>query len=964
VKMILQGRLAPDSESAQQGLITLSPAVSSAFDFLFPIVLGILIAGIVALALAALIGQWRNLRRYPELDVMIVIGSLILPSLSPFLIQVGGELAGRMGRPVYTPMDQTPAGIVNAALYTVPMMLLGVIAGVIWGLPPRPDDSSGSQDEAEDGGVENDAKATAEVDPLAWLRAVTASRWWPIGFLYWGIFIFFFTTMFTNGAGIATGVIGSLGYWLEQHDVHRGGQPWYYYITVVLPLYEFLPLILTIVAGFIGAGLGFRWLIEPQAPSAPGDEEETPGSPEPSRGLDLDAPIAFPALAFTAYWAIMNIIGYSIAGEKMPWLGTHLTLPMILLGGWVIGRALERINWRRLFENNTWLVLILIPVAFVALMRVFGPVCAWIPAFLPCNTVIPASYQAAIFQGPALEQLSASSSWIAAVVVLLSMVAALGVFISRISFTQFTRLTGLFVVGWLTFLTARSAFTAAFINYDDATEFLVYAHSAGAVKDVLAQIEELSLRTTDGYGIQVAYDNQVSWPMSWYLRDYYNAVYYGEEPSRGLIGDAPVILAGPSNWTKVESLLGNRYYRFEHIRMWWPMQDYFGVATLADWSTRLHDLATDPALQRGLWEIFINRDYSAYAAAVTPYRPNSVPPTFELSTWPVAERMRFYVRKDVYAQVWGYGATASEASVALDPYAVAVQPLTAAREIGTGVLNHPHGMAYGPDSRLYVADTDNNRIVVFSSDGTVDKEFVELDGAPGSAGLFRQPWDVDVAPDGTVYVADTWNHRVVSFSADGEFITQWGVEGPNQFDNPFAFWGPRGITVADDGTVYVTDTGNKRIQVFDSEGAFLRQIGSGGPVEGQLDEPAGIAIGPDGRIYVADTWNQRIQVFSSDGLFINQWVIDAWFAQGTERPYLDVDQQGNVYVTDPDGYRVLVFDSIGRYLYTFGDFETLGLPGSLTLSEDGVVVVTDVDRGLIREFDTSGVSLASPNIPQ
>ena len=169
------------------------------------------------------------------------------------------------------------------------------------------------------------------------------------------------------------------------------------------------------------------------------------------------------------------------------------------------------------------------------------------------------------------------------------------------------------------------------------------------------------------------------------------------------------------------------------------------------------------------------------------------------------------------------------------------------------------------------------------------------------------PWD----PDGSVYVADTWNHRIQKFTSSGKFVTMWGFSG--QAEKPDAFWGPRAVTVDANGRVYVVDTGNKRVVIFDSDGNYLTQFGTTGFDAGQFDEPVGIDVDQAGRVYVADTWNQRIQVFEPDeaGLLftpIAKWDMSAWYGQSLDnKPYLAVDNLGHVFVTDPDGYRVIEF---------------------------------------------------------
>jgi DNA-binding beta-propeller fold protein YncE len=624
-------------------------------------------------------------------------------------------------------------------------------------------------------------------------------------------------------------------------------------------------------------------------------------------------------------------------------LTTHLTTPLILIAGWVVGQLLTRIHWQHLFERNAWSLFALIPLFIVALLRTAAPVCNLWPANPLCNTVIPISYQVGVLAGKSTEALAASGVWFAALIVLIGTLIAIFVQVRKVGVRLLGQLVLLFIVSWLTFLTARTAWTAAFINYDDANEYLVYAHSAGAVKDVLDQIAEISHKTTDGLGLRVAYDNRVSWPMSWYFRDYYNAVYFGDQPSRGLIGDAPVILAGPSNWPKVESIIGDRYYQFEYIRMWWPMQDYFDLK-----AEDFRNVLRDPALQRGIWEIFMDRDYSVYADAVAVYRPNNTRPNFELSQWPVSERMRLYIRKDIFAQVWDYGVAASEIAESVDPYAENAREMVPADVWGQDLLNRPHGIDVGPDGQIYVADSNNHRILVFDAQGHVSLTFGEYGLAPAT-GVLNEPWDVAVAPDGSIFVADTWNHRVVKYTAEGQFVSTWGSEGPNQ-TSPNSFWGPRGIDVDSDGQVYVADTGNKRVMVYDGDGNFIRQIGSGGSFDGELDEPAGIAAADDGMVYVADTWNQRIQVFTREGLFIRGWSVEAWFAQSNERPYLDVDTLGNLYVTDPDASRVIVFNTLGQYLYSFGDIGSLGIGGGVAVDDSGNLYVTDTENGALQRY--------------
>ena len=224
-------------------------------------------------------------------------------------------------------------------------------------------------------------------------------------------------------------------------------------------------------------------------------------------------------------------------------------------------------------------------------------------------------------------------------------------------------------------------------------------------------------------------------------------------------------------------------------------------------------------------------------------------------------------------------------------------------------------------------------------------------------GTFNEPWGIAVSPDGNyVYVADTWNHRVQKFSSNGEFITAWGFF--EQTDEPFAFWGPRDVATDPDGNVYVSDTGNKRIHVFSPQGEFLREFGGAGFAPGQFDEPVGIAIDPEsGMVFIADTWNQRIQSFSQNELgnniSENNWEVSGWYGQSLDnKPYLAIGPDGNLYATDPEISRVLVFNQEGEFLYFFGDYESgnLGVPTGIASDGNSGIWISDTKNNRLLHF--------------
>jgi DNA-binding beta-propeller fold protein YncE len=286
-----------------------------------------------------------------------------------------------------------------------------------------------------------------------------------------------------------------------------------------------------------------------------------------------------------------------------------------------------------------------------------------------------------------------------------------------------------------------------------------------------------------------------------------------------------------------------------------------------------------------------------------------------------------------------------------------------------GELNRPLGMAIGADGNLYVAEEGNNRVQVFNTGG----EALRLIAPTESPNVFVRPNGVDVAADGSVVVADTWNFRVQVLSPEGELRNVWGERGeygPAAVTEPiYGFWGPRAVTVDDEGRIYVADTGNKRVRVYTETGAYVRDIGGAGTSVGQLEEPVGLAIHPDGRLFVADTWNRRISVFSLDGTPLTTFPVRAWYDEQGNRPYLALDVERNrLYVTDPDAGRVLVYDTAGNCLGSFGQasreapganqFSTVG--GIAVDPRDGSVYVADAGSGRILKFPVIEFAPAPP----
>ncbi|MEI6667887.1 MAG: 6-bladed beta-propeller [Acidobacteriota bacterium] len=167
-------------------------------------------------------------------------------------------------------------------------------------------------------------------------------------------------------------------------------------------------------------------------------------------------------------------------------------------------------------------------------------------------------------------------------------------------------------------------------------------------------------------------------------------------------------------------------------------------------------------------------------------------------------------------------------------------------------FERPTGVVVAGD-RVYVADTLANRIVIVGLGGKVLGSFGRRGDGPGE---FNFPTNLARTIDGRLLVTDAMNFRVQVFDADGRFLRTFGRlgDGSGDFDKP------KGVAVDSDGHIYVVEGISDVVQVFDDSGQFLLAFGGSGSGAGQLWLPSGIAIA-NGRIYVADSANRRIQVY-------------------------------------------------------------------------------------------------------
>lgn len=171
-------------------------------------------------------------------------------------------------------------------------------------------------------------------------------------------------------------------------------------------------------------------------------------------------------------------------------------------------------------------------------------------------------------------------------------------------------------------------------------------------------------------------------------------------------------------------------------------------------------------------------------------------------------------------------------------------------------LKRPTGLAYrAAANELLVVDTLGSQLLVYDAGSLALKRAVGKD-TEGPDG-FHYPTDIALARDGTIYVTDSLNFRIQVLSADLRFLKTFGTAG----DGPGHFSRPKGVAVDSDGHVYVVDALFDNVQIFDRDGRLLLAFGSPGAAAGELWLPNAIFIDAQDRIYVSDSYNQRIQVF-------------------------------------------------------------------------------------------------------
>ena len=365
-----------------------------------------------------------------------------------------------------------------------------------------------------------------------------------------------FTTVFTNLGGLATGTVatdGTLLYWLGQQGVRRGEQPWFYFL-VLAPPYELVALGLGLPAIALVLWRGVRVALR-------------------RRRFAAD-----PALTFRLFlvgWAVGITLALSYAGEKMPWLIVHLTLPLLLLAASLVNELLAR--WRigrptvatstepvrpvtRRFTRpggltSRWLV----PVVGGGLVVLGG---AWLltAARLTAPRFVESGNQVTEVIAPAN-----LADWWRLVVPPIAAVVLIGLAVWLGGATRAARATMAALVVGLLLLQVHAGFRLSYTDGDVARDSLIYNTTTPDVSRMVSDLERLSYEINGDRSLAIQYGDDVNWPLYWYLRNFDGGFY---DASVKPTADTPIIILPSKAAGQYRDQLSGTYTEQQYVLRW------------------------------------------------------------------------------------------------------------------------------------------------------------------------------------------------------------------------------------------------------------------------------------------------------------------------------------------------------------------------------------------------------------
>ncbi|MBN1552818.1 TIGR03663 family protein [bacterium] len=689
-------------------------------------------------------------------------------------------------------------------------------------------------------------------------------------------FILLYTTFLTNRSGFWGGIYEWYTYWLHQHSIARIRGPFHYYHHQLL-IYAFIPLTVVMIglinrairkAGYIAAPMFvILWIIGLLA-------ARVFQKPWPLTNSDLftNEHLVF-ALgflvagtfctvtylrerlylkAFLTWWSLLAYLMYSYLQEKVPWLTMHIVTPLIFLAAIYLVEIFrnKELLWRR-------------------------------------NAMIAAFTVMALYS-------------------------------------------------------SHTAIRLCWHHEADPTEQMVYVQTTYEIPMLLKELDEMAFwytqdsqkereipRTLGQYeerDLPIVIDGHATWPLYWYLRDWEN-VTYGKNvnPDKHI-----VVICNFEDRHTIYKKLDERFIARKYgLRAWYLpkrsdlVEDNFKKTFRNAWRWLLLRERFKPTLY-GTQDIcvFVREDMAKFLHGIdlgdepAKPEPRRVTPKEE-------KEIEFKI-----SQKFGRFGTAD------------------------GLFNYPKDIAIDSSGNIFVADSVNGRVQKFDKNGkflTAWGKHGEAAGDFGKIGQVYGPIGLGLDKQDNVYVADTWNHRIQKFDNNGKFMFTFGDSS--------VFWAPKDVVVDAEGNIYVVNTGMHKIQKFNRNGQQIWAVGSKGNGSVQFDEPVGIAMDSLGRLFVADTINQRISIYDKDGHLLKQFSVFGWEDQYSE-PYIGLDQENNrVFATDSRHNRIQIFDMQGEFIGFWepsDSSDAFKQPIGITVSEDNIYVVDSLNHR-VEIFDKTSI---------
>ena len=378
---------------------------------------------------------------------------------------------------------------VQAVLITVAMFLIACFVTIRWMLNGK------SPDEDGPGYLLGDAKPNSVAYGV--LHALRDPTGLLIGiFVCVAFWVVLYTTWFTNPGGIGSGTYetnGTILYWLGQHDVQRGAQPWFYFILLGLQ-YEWLTVTLAAAGSLLLTWRLLRWLAG--------------GEHGPNLLWKL----------FIVGWFAGTLLVLSWAGEKMPWLIMHIVLPASLVGGWVMNTVIEgALAWMKRQESEDRKLLRYGTFALFGGLVLLAMSWFFITARLTWVEWSPSDVGGWVRTLPAS---TLNDWWKLTVPALAAMfLIATAIWVLGTRRTIYTTLAA--TVALMSLFQVHVGFRAAYIDGDLAVDTLIYNTISADMTQFTDDMDELSLIVHGDNSISIAYDQcRMQWPTHWYLNSH------------------------------------------------------------------------------------------------------------------------------------------------------------------------------------------------------------------------------------------------------------------------------------------------------------------------------------------------------------------------------------------------------------------------------------------------------------